>query len=377
MSAPKTKPRRPSAAPQSLRDEIVDVLTRDGEATAKHIAWQTSAANFPSRVANELNKMRADALVECEKRKGRGNEYFYWLVTATPATGAAEHGTRPQPEVGQNTGSDGAEANLSSPAVAVPEPAPVAPATPAAAPVAEDVSDSDEGETDATPFPRVKQMLADDRAQRLEADERDAWLDLAHRNGHTTPTGLAAHITDTEQRLQMALADAKTLRADFGAIRAALGEDAAEMELADVVGAVADVCALLDQMGNELVRQRESTSAAIAERDNATALSDKLQHLLDSSRNETDALRAEVERLRESTTATIETRECGELDLETVPLHDLILHAGLYLDVGQALVIIPGEFVGVRALDREFVVKHSEANALLDAVAVVMRAESA
>ncbi|CAI06129.1 hypothetical protein ebA15 [Aromatoleum aromaticum EbN1] len=312
MSAPKTRFRRPSAAPASLRDEIVDVLTRDGEATAKHIAWQTNAANFPSRVANELNKMLADALVECEKRKGRGNEYFYWLVTASPATGAAEHGTRPQPEVGQNTGSDGEEVNLSSPAVAVPEPAPAAPATPAAAPVAEDVSDSDLEVQYLSPEdyempPANPSLLAS--ANRMMSQALDAWRDLANRNGCTTPEGLGAHITDTEQRLRMALDVAAVVKADWEAIHEALGRDDIEIEPNDIVGAIGELRETLRLLSREATRLRESTAAAIAERDNATALADKLQHLLDSSRHETEALRAEVERLRASTTATVESFE--------------------------------------------------------------------
>lgn len=139
------KPKQPA---RTLRDQITAYLARHTEATAKTIAAHSSERDFPSRVLNELNRMRTDALVECEKRKGKGNEYYYWLV-ARPAPIATQTGEQPQPEVGENTGSDGSVVTVpdnSAEAVAVQEPAPVPEAT--RAPVMGDETESEGGEAD-------------------------------------------------------------------------------------------------------------------------------------------------------------------------------------------------------------------------------------
>ena len=49
----------------ALRVQILSALKARTEATLKQIAQATTERNTPSRVTNELNKMRADALVEC------------------------------------------------------------------------------------------------------------------------------------------------------------------------------------------------------------------------------------------------------------------------------------------------------------------------
>ena len=129
----------PTGAARPLRDQIVAFLQQRDEATAKEIIAATTAAAYPSRVIHELNKLRTDAVVECEvkgKKKGNG-ALWYWL--AMPANTAAIGGDS-QPAVEQNTGSSAAGASATQPAGAAvhPKPAPAAAASPSAAPVAAD-----------------------------------------------------------------------------------------------------------------------------------------------------------------------------------------------------------------------------------------------
>lgn len=120
-------------SPAPLREQIVAFLKGREEATLKQIAAATSERDFPSRVTTELNKMRTDTLIECAKKKGK-NELWYWLATAQ-----ADQSGNTQPAVVENTGSS-ASALPSTPvegAAVQPKPAPVAAAR-LAVPVAED-----------------------------------------------------------------------------------------------------------------------------------------------------------------------------------------------------------------------------------------------
>ena len=120
--------------PAPLRDQILDFLRAHDEATLKQIAAATTERDYPSRVTTELNKLRTEAVVECEKKKGK-NELWYWLATAQ-----ADQSGNAQPAVVQNTGSS-ASVLPSTPAEGAavqPEPAPAATAPSTAAPVAED-----------------------------------------------------------------------------------------------------------------------------------------------------------------------------------------------------------------------------------------------
>lgn len=116
-----------------LRAQILDFLAGRAEATAKQIAAATSERDFPSRVTTELNKMRTDALVECEKKKGK-NELWYWL--ASPSSAVPDS----QPAVEQNTGSsaEDASATPASGAAVQPQSAPAAAASLSAATAAAD-----------------------------------------------------------------------------------------------------------------------------------------------------------------------------------------------------------------------------------------------
>lgn len=125
-------------SPAPLREQIVAFLKGREEATLKQIAAATSERDFPSRVTTELNKMRTDTLIECAKKKGK-NELWYWLATAQ-----ADQSGNTQPAVVENTGSS-ASALPSTPvegAAVQPKPAPVAAALSAAL-VAEDEIMSD------------------------------------------------------------------------------------------------------------------------------------------------------------------------------------------------------------------------------------------
>lgn len=75
-----------------LKSKIRAILSNEEEATAKQITKALDMEKYPSDVVKALSEMRTDAEVECEKRKGHGNEYRYWLVTAEakPAPVAAK-----------------------------------------------------------------------------------------------------------------------------------------------------------------------------------------------------------------------------------------------------------------------------------------------
>lgn len=108
-----------------LREQIIAFLSGQEEATLKQIASATTERDFPSRVTTELNRLRTDAVVECAKKKGK-NELWYWINS--------------QPAVEQNTGSSGAGANATQPAGAAVQhnPAPVPAASLSAEPAAVD-----------------------------------------------------------------------------------------------------------------------------------------------------------------------------------------------------------------------------------------------
>lgn len=320
---------------KTLRDQITTYLSTVEDATAAQITKHTTEKDYPSRVLRELNDMRTDTLIECGK-KGKGRDLSYWLTSAIAApsapaeiptkttegaerrrqiirnaiagktrangpsvkdlaeacgvTGqAVEHlvapmlsagtvgkarndGERfhrffdtkaitpPQPEVGQNTGSDGSAVSVpdaSTEAVAVQEPAPASCAN--TAPVAEDEHEGRGADIVQTIVDRVlDDPDGHDRAIVRAASHVDAqrkasaWHEVAGRYECDTPEALAK------------------LLAGY--------QDAADGKL----------------------------QAALA---NAQALTNKLQTLLDSKTHEAEALRAEVERLRESVMPTLESTE--------------------------------------------------------------------
>lgn len=76
-----------------LKTRILAFLATVEEATAKQIARALDLVNYPSLVATALNALRTDAAIECEKKKGKGNELWYWLTDiGQRQAGATENG---------------------------------------------------------------------------------------------------------------------------------------------------------------------------------------------------------------------------------------------------------------------------------------------
>lgn len=65
-----------------LKKLITAHLRKAEEATAKQIAAAIGYQESQSSVNNALNALRTEGTVECEKRKGKGNELIYWLASA-------------------------------------------------------------------------------------------------------------------------------------------------------------------------------------------------------------------------------------------------------------------------------------------------------
>lgn len=71
---------RKTAAPaKPLRQQIIEILSEAKEATQKQIVPKTTESLYESRVTKELNAMRTDGVIECGKKKGK-NENWYWLA---------------------------------------------------------------------------------------------------------------------------------------------------------------------------------------------------------------------------------------------------------------------------------------------------------
>lgn len=183
-----------------LRAQILDFLAGRAEATLKQIAAATSERDFPSRVTTELNKMRTDALVECEKKKGK-NELWYWL--ASPSSAVPDS----QPAVEQNTGSsaEDASATPASGAAVQPQSAPAAAASLSAATAAADETDGDEmPPADASLLALANRELSD-RLARVAHVLRGAGLDaLKNLDDGADLQSAAAAVTGA---YQMALGD--------------------------------------------------------------------------------------------------------------------------------------------------------------------------
>ena len=224
--------------PVPLRDQIIRFLLAKEEATAKHIAAATTERDFPSRVTAELNKLRTDAIVECERKKGK-NELWYWLAAKTSGDS--------QPAVEQNTGSSAADDSNAPPAAGAavqPEPAPEAAAPLSADPVAVDEIPQPQYDPDEVAFEK--------------SGEVDVFRYLA------------------EARLRELVQAGEILAPCVPG-----SNDTSDMELIEiaeaVAGHVADLALKLGQQSDELRNLR--------------ALNEKLEHLLQSARNEAEHLR--------------------------------------------------------------------------------------
>lgn len=296
--------------PAPLRDQILDFLRAHDEATLKQIAAATTERDYPSRVTTELNKLRTEAVVECEKKKGK-NELWYWLAQAT---------TQPQPAVGKNAGSS-ASVLPSTPAEGAavqPEPAPEQPADVSqAAPVAEDETYS------------LLSVLADIRAVvgdpegRLMQDELVERVRTVARAGATANAdldrirevlGQRIHIGDPEHRaapVKCAELAAELIDSLLGTnqdnqnLIAIASEklaplvpgylDTSDMDLDEIAERVSagvdDLNARMKNKDTELLEKAISIRDLSSQLANQNALVAKLEHLLQSARNEAEHLR--------------------------------------------------------------------------------------
>ncbi len=189
----------------ALRDQILDFLRTHDDATLKQIAAATTERDYPSRVTAELNKLRIEAAVECEKKKGK-NELWYWLAQAT---------TQPQPAVGKNAGSSASDDDSSSAegAAVHTQSAPAAALPPSAAPAAADVK----------PPQYDPRSVAFSASTRLEAEKDEKYSLLGvladiraavgDREGHLMQDELVERVRTIARSADSAYADLDTIRA--------------------------------------------------------------------------------------------------------------------------------------------------------------------
>lgn len=69
-----------------MQEKITDFLSKTQEASAKKIAAGIGESDAQPSVNSALNAMRTNGVVECEKRKGKGNELVYWLAKPVSVT---------------------------------------------------------------------------------------------------------------------------------------------------------------------------------------------------------------------------------------------------------------------------------------------------
>lgn len=314
-----------------LRAQILDFLAGRDEATLKQIAAATTERDFPSRVTTELNKMRTDALVECEKKKGK-NELWYWL--ASPSSAEPDS----QPAVEQNTGSsaEDASATPASGAAVQPQSAPAAASSLSAATAAADDIPPPQYDPNSVAFSasmdaEQEQLRAHFHLIRVLADIREAVGDpegklmqdelvdrvravakqgaAAHADlvqirdvlgqrihigdpGHLAPpvkcAELAAELIDSllasnqDNQNLIAIASeklAEVVRSDI---------DTSDMDLDELAEHAA---AQLADKDTELLEQARLVVDLRTQLANQNALVAKLEHLLQSARNEAEHLR--------------------------------------------------------------------------------------
>lgn len=402
-----------------LRAQILDFLAGRAEATLKQIAAATSERDFPSRVTTELNKMRTDALVECEKKKGK-NELWYWL--ASPSSAVPDS----QPAVEQNTGSsaEDASATPASGAAVQPQSAPAAAASLSEATAAADETDGDEmPPADASLLALANRELSD-RLARVAHVLRGAGLDALKnlddgadlQSAAAAVTGayqmalgdlhaFTAKIADLQHKASMQDADLFKVQhvlgqrihiGDPGHLAAPVkcaelaaelidsllgtnqdnqnliaiasekladvvetgGTDTSDMDLHELAEHAAETIRRMRARGveldNALHRQDELVRDLRADLANEKALVAKLEHLLQSARNE-------AEHLRKHAPAPDTTT------MDTVPL-DALLDAVRAFVPSSALLTVSGHpgTVSIAAFGHKFHVQAKDALDVLD-----------
>lgn len=277
--------------PVPLRDQIIRFLLAKEEATAKHIAAATTERDFPSRVTAELNKLRTDAIVECEKKKGK-NELWYWLAAKTSGDS--------QPAVEQNTGSSAADDSNAPPAAGAavqPEPAPEAAAPLSADPVAVDEIPQPQYDPDEVVFERTGDPAEASVLERIRSVLRPHVYvgDPAHApSALECARSAAACLVNAGGRESLYLSEIQ--RASETLAPLVRGDiDASDMELHELAENVAAQLAgkdaeLLEQ-ARLVVKLRDTITNRDAQLANQTALVEKLEHLLQSARNDAEHLR--------------------------------------------------------------------------------------
>ena len=373
--------------PAPLRDQIIAFLTKRTEANLKQIVAATTERDFPSRVTNELNKLRADAVVECAKKKGK-NELWYWLATAQ-----ADQSGDTQPAVVQNTGSS-ASALPSTPAEGAavqPEPAPAATVPTTAAPAAADENYSLLGviadiraavgdptgklmlselaehirarfaELDATPATlRAELKKADDELAEIQAALAGRVYIVGDLDELPSAAQCASRAAAVIDQLTSANRDHLNMIAIASETLAPLvsGDiDTSDMDLHEIAEQAAARIAAKDtellEQATVVVALRATITQRNAELSNAQALVEKLEHLLQSARNEAEHLRRHVTH--------------NEDGLDGQPLGNLLMGAREFLEVGQRVTVTGGEAkVEVRALNITFDLAPHEVSEVLE-----------
>ena len=259
--------------PAPLRDQIIAFLQTRTEATAKQITASTTERDFPSRVTTELNKMRTDAIVECDRKPGK-NELWYWLSQP------AQSGNTQPAEVKITGSSASGSTPLAEGAAVQSNPAPATAAVSTAAPVAADVKPK----SAFNAGPRDKaDAKADYSLMGVLADIRAA---VGDTTGKIMLSDLAEHI-----RLRLA-----ELNAAPAALRAELKK--ADDELAEIQAALAGRVYIVGDL-DEL-----PTAAACATR--AAAVIDQLTS---ANREQLNAIACASETLAEVVSSAIDTSD--------------------------------------------------------------------
>lgn len=231
----------------ALRDQILDFLRTHDEATLKQIAAATTERDYPSRVTAELNKLRIEAAVECEKKKGK-NELWYWLAQAT---------TRPQPAVGKNAGSSASDDDSSSAegAAVHTQSAPAAAVPPSAAPAEADVKpQTAEFPPKITP-PITPEPAASDEAARDDAmpPADAALLALANRELADRLARVAHVLRGSGLEALKSLDDGADLQVAAAAVTGAYQMAIADLDVRREQ--IADLQGTVDRLDHELFSQ--------------------------------------------------------------------------------------------------------------------------
>ena len=80
---------------ETIKEKIRQHLLNVPEDTAKNITAAIGMNDYPSEVIAALGEMRTNAEIECDKKKGKGKEFFYWLINVKQDVTLADEGDMP------------------------------------------------------------------------------------------------------------------------------------------------------------------------------------------------------------------------------------------------------------------------------------------